>query len=334
LALWNGTSINSNETAMVINQQAKNKAIAMVTKNNGLFNALTGNNDPEVLFKRAEKMVRVSGKQIEVTLRGKNASPAYLTDGAAELANWDWASQYDSAIFGGAVFDIAHMVFGLPIPSSEMDRFRGKELKTLDYMDELLGYCIDGYENLIGNDLHGTSAPARNKVGGWQYAVDDANVYGTINRSDSGNVDFRGVVDAALGQITLPKIQLAKNKVKKNRGRLAVGVAEDTIFTAIQQIANSYTVAIQAGNTAEVGSDNVILSKVEWILDHRCSAGTIGMFTPETWIYWMNKKQPFTKAGVWYNGNIKAGYSLNTEMWVQDICLEPAKNYKATGVTP
>lgn len=318
---------------MVFNQLATTKAVAMVTKNNGLFNAMTGSNDPDVLFKRAQKQVRVNGKQIEVTLRGKNASPSYITDGAQELAVWDWASQYDGSIFGASVFDIAHLAYGLPVPASEMDRFQGKELKTLDYLDELFGYVMDGYENLIGNDLNGSSAPARNKIGAWAYAVDASNTYGTIDRSDAGNADFRSIVDAGLGSITLPKIQSAKNRVKKNRGKIAVGVADETVFTAIQQIANSYTVAIQAGNTAEVGNDNIILSKVEWVLDHRCPSGTIGMFTPETWIYWMNKKMPLTRQGLWYNGQLKDAYTLNTAMWAQFLCLDPGRNYKATGVT-
>jgi len=335
MALWNGTAINTNETAMVFNQLANAKTVAMITKRNALLHAFLGDGDTsDGLYIRAQKNVKVTGKRLEVRLRGKNATPAYVADGSAELATVNYASTYDSTIFGAAEFDIAHGTLPYAIPASELMRFAGKEAKTASYLDEIFNYLMDGWENLLGNDLNGTSAPARTKFGGWQYAIDDSNTYGTIDRSDSANADFRGIVKASTGTPTVAKIQAAKNEAKTNRGKVQTGVASLVNYNYIQQQAQSFQQVIYNRDKAEFGSDSFVVAGVEFILDQRLGDTVIGLFDPETWLFWKdNSKQKPMTSGIYENPNLVDGYSMNTKLWIQNICIKPNSNVKFTGVT-
>jgi hypothetical protein len=129
MALWNGSAINTHETAFVFNQMATRKAIPIVRNMNGFLYAALGKEDWNATpgagtgFKRLKK---ISGKNVEVTLLGELAVPLTTTDANQTL----FSNAVQNLSFGAAEFPIAHYSYPFAVPDSELQRFIGDELKT------------------------------------------------------------------------------------------------------------------------------------------------------------------------------------------------------------
>lgn len=335
MALWQGSSINSNETAKVFNQLYNRKSLAMVVKLNAMLYAMYGKDDkvnPGGFG--VGKSSKITGKKIEVGLMGKLPSPAGITDGAAEYATA--AVNYDSAIFGAAEFSLAHYGLTQAVPESEALRFKGEEAKTADYIGDIHDYLIRGYENVFGTALHlndtTNGVPTRSVFASWIAAVDDANTYGTLDRSDAANADFRGIVSASFGDTTLGKLQLLINQASTNMGKTNLGVEGTTLFTKIQQLVQPYSIATYSQDTAMFGSGHVTFAGVKHILDQRAPTGVIGLLDTNWWELIQND-EPFTSTGLVYDFTKVASYIINTRVWLQNLCVKPNAQVKITGAT-
>lgn len=345
--LWTGTSINSTETAMVFNQLWNLTAVEMVRKKNGFLYAILGKMEngatplDGVSFQRMQK---VTGKNIEVKLLGKLKSIPTVADGSAEFTAATPTNTQD--YWGAAEFSLAHFKDVHALPESEIDRFAGDELKTSNYLDQVFRMLVLSLEDTWGSSsssyggIHDTKAPSRTVLGGWQYAVSDGTTsgessyatYGTIDRSDSGNADFRSTVTGSVGDLTLAKVQTLQNTIIGKGGMPNIGIAHTTPYTKIQQLVQGYTHVTYEEDWARFGGTWCEFSGIKFILDQRAPSSVLGLIDPETWV-WYQRDIDFTKAGVVHVPTYVGSYVLNWGAWVQDICVRPASNGKLTGIT-
>jgi hypothetical protein len=331
MALWAGSAFNTNESAKIVNQLADKKSIPMVVKTNALLYAITGKDDKSNDAKfGARKLKKISGKNYEVGLMGKIAAPAGIADGSAEVATATVTHVAD--IFGAAEFAISHYGMTHPIPHSEWDRIRGDEAKTLSFIDDVMDYLVYGYENVLGNAIHANVAPSRTAMGGWEYAVAEDNTYGTIDRTDSTNADFRGNVEAAFGDTTLAKLNAQINSVRGNMGKIDLGVTGETLFGKIQQLVQAYSQVTYSSDTARFGSPHVNYAGVDFLLDQRASSGTIGMFDTRWWDL-IRKDVPFSSTGFVHDFTKVASHICQTELWIQLVCRKPNAQIKLQSAT-
>lgn len=337
--LWTGTALNNNVLAQVFNQLFNTKAIEMVRKENGLLYAILGKSWHDAnpnLGSQFERLEKISGNQIEVKLLGVLDTINYVTDGSAELATA--TPQYTANMFGAATFDLAHLAQTKGIPSSEYNRIQGKEAKTLKYVDDVFNQVMLSLENRIGNDINGTNAPARNAIGGWPYAVSDGvssgetgNAAYGVDRSDAGNVDYRGSVTVNTGDLTLGKIRALKNTIRTKGGKNQLGIAETSVFTKLQMLVEAYTEIESNEEWAQFGGEYVQYGKTRYVLDQRAPTQTLGIIDPESWVFYQNMIN-FTDQGFIRAPHLVAGYVLPWECWCQLICVQPSRNGKLTGI--
>lgn len=358
MALWNGSLINSNETAMVFNQLANLQAIPIIRKKNALLYMFLGKLEANSLkngvakFQRSDK---ITGKNVEVKLLGSLPSTTKVTDGSSELASVTPA--YDANAWGAAEFVLAHYTLTQGIPSSELNRFKGKEAKTANYLQDVLKRMMLGYENDIGTDLHSTTATnvmSRTVPGSWLQAISDGGgdsgsgasaggptsgetangyrYYGTIDRQDSANADFRGLVFPSTGSLSLGKIRKATNMADGNGGTTDLSVSGTNIYTNIQMLLESYTIITDAEDMVDFGGKYCRYDGITHMHDQRCPAGYLGGLDSETWKF-IDNHDDFTDSGVVKDFTKNAGYVVNTERWVGTICEKPNSNWKMAGVT-
>lgn len=335
MAIWAGLTYNNNVLATVFNKIADKTIVPMVVKNNALLYNLVGKDNPFSSTPGAggvARMESITGNDLEWTLLGKLASPDYITSTSDELSVA--TVNYDSAIVGNPTIILSHLGIIQGVPESEYLRFRGSELKTQDWMKTVMTYLAKGYENKLGTALHSsttTDVPALNKFGAWQAAVDDNNTYAAMDRSDSGNADFRSLVTASFGEVTLPKLQERINAARENEGKVSLGVAGTTLYTKIQSLVQPYSQVSYSSDRSEFGSEYVTFAGVKWIQDHRTTSGTIGMFDPEWWFLIKKEGQELAMNGLVLNPSLKAGYVLPTTLWAQNACKKPNTQIKLTG---
>jgi hypothetical protein len=331
MALWQGTAFNSNESAMVVNQLAENKTIPMVVKNSALLYALMGKMDGSNKQNRlGRRSTKITGKKVEIRLLGTLADIDTVSDGANEIAAV--TGHYDADLWGGAEFELAHYYKKFHVPNSEWLRFRGDEAKTRSYIGEHQDFVQESYTEELADAIHEETAPSRSHIGGWRYAIDDNNTYGTLDRSDSGNVDFRGYVNDSFGDLTLAKMNTAMNYVRRNQSKLDIGVTEDTLFGKLQMLVQPYSQVVYSGDTAKFGAPHVNYAGVDWLLDHRTASGVMGIFDSRDWRFITNA-EPFTSTGYFIDPGVAASRSVQTELWCSLLCVRPNRNVRLSSVT-
>lgn len=343
MGIWNGSTINSIETAMLFNRMYNMKSISLTQKNRPLAFAALGRpqwaSTPNGVtgFK---KLRRPTGKKVEIRMRGKKITPSYTARGSAELATVNLASNYATDIWGAMEFDIAHITYTHPIPHSDLDRIRGKEAKTLDYLDEIYDLLDESYDAFWSLDsskgIHGTTAPSDTAIGGWVQMVSDGvstgetgyAVYGTIDRSDSANADMRSLVVDAGNALNLKTIRDAQNTIKSKGGKPRLAVVDVASYSQLQVMLESYTVLDQRSDWTEFGGDWIKYGNMVFAMDADCPANTMGIFDPEHIIFWLSDGDPFTKYGVVNDPSRVSTYVIQTEMYGQmltDKCNAHAK---------
>lgn len=346
MALWAGSAINSTETAMVFNRLYNLKALQMIRKKNALLYKIMGKMDIGSVGTSRVKFDRTStitGKNVEVRLLGSLGAPGKTADGSAELATV--TRQFNSTAYGAAEFPLTHYTYTQGIPSSQMRRYKGKEAKTDGFYDEVLNYVMLSYEDVIGNDIHstdGTSVIGRTVMGSWCFGVSDGvttgettdgfKLYGTIDRSDSANADFRGIVSGAAGDLTLSKMRTLINQADANGGVVDTGIMGTTLYTKCQLLVEPYVHTTYSEDMAAFGGRFVRYAGVDFMHDQRTPSGTVGLLDSTSWT-WINNDDELTGVGVVKDPSIVAGYVLPTEVWAQLVCIKPNANAKMTGAS-
>lgn len=347
MAIWAGSNINTNETAMLFNQLATRKSISGIRKKNGFLYAVTGMDEPGATpgasagFKRHTK---VSGLKIEWRTQGEHiGAPTFRTKASAT----DSVSlTHNANVWGGQEVMLAFLTDTIPIPHHELDRFRGDELKTENYLQDVYDAIELDIENKVGTQLAVTGATGipgqtdTDKLGSWPYAIegvdgawtDSSDDYGTLARDDSTNSWARGLVYASVGDLTLAKIRTAKNDIILNGGAPRFGVAGGTVYGRIEHLVEQYTQVMYDEKWSKFGGEHVKYAGIAFTLDYYAPSGYLGIMDPETWHLWENDKMPFTK-GVVNDPTKVATYVIQYTKWLQNLCLEPRKNAVLKGIT-
>lgn len=346
--LWTGSAINSTETATVFNQLWNLTAVEQVRKKNGFLYAILGKQetgatpDAGVSFQRMEK---ITGKNIEVKLLGKLKSIAAVADGYATESVAGTATN-TADYWGAAEFALTHYKDIHALPESEVDRYAGDELKTANHLDQVFRMLVLSMENQWASSsstyggLWDTKNAARTTLGGVQWAVSDGvssgetayASYGTIDRSDAGNADFRAYVGTGTGDLTLNKIQTAQNTAIGQGGMPRVAMAHTTPYTKVQSLVQSYTHTVFEEDWSRFGGTWCEFSGMKFILDQRMPATILVGIDPESWV-WYQRDIDFTKQGVVHVPTYVGSYVLNYGAWVQDVCVRPSSNFKLSGIT-
>lgn len=365
MALWQGSQFNSTESAMVVNKIANRKAIAIVQRGNPLLYKLIGKTDPVSVHKgmtKTERSENITGKNYEVRLLGSLLPTTKVADGAEELATA--TQQFDPNQFGSAEFALSHYTFTQSFPSSQLFRFKGDEAKTADFIDEQFGAVMLSYEKDMGRDLNsdgGAAAVAkgatpntvvvgRKQFGSWLFAVStgggtggaDATGenqaafrnYGTIDRQDPANADFRGVVSAATGAVTLKTLRAYRNLVSDNEGLTDTVLAGQVLYTKLEDLIEQSTrLEVDNGqDRIEFGGISFRYAGMDVLLDTRCPDGTIGGLDSRWWTF-LKKAEDMTKSGIIVHPGATAAHVLITEMWAQLVCKRPNAQFKLLGCT-
>ncbi len=331
MAIWAGSSINSNETAMVFNKLHNKSAVPIIVKRNATWYAMM---NKSVEGKRGGMKINrnpsTTGKKIEIRLLGALPTPASISRGSTELTAA--TISYNSAYYGGLEVDYA--LYGLVegVPASELERFRGDEAKTLSYLDDVYKRVMYAYEKVYGDAFQANTAPSSTALGGWPYWVDDSNTVGTLDRSDSGNADFRGVVAATFGDTTVAKIQAQRNTARANNGNPDLMVMGTTLYSKYQQVIQPYSQATYSASGAEWGADDFTFAGMRGVLDQRTASGYIGLLDSETWTLY-GRPDGMTRDGITSQPLLNSGYVMNTYMFLQVVCEKPNSNVKITGAS-
>jgi hypothetical protein len=348
MAIWaGGTTINSNELAMVFNRVYNKQAINIAKRRNALLYSIFGEDESgSIPLDAADKFNRdavITGHKVEVRLVGTLPAPAYIADGSAELATVTLSSNYDSTAFGAAEFDLAHLQWTEPIPNHELYRFAGDEAKTASYLQEIFNRVMAGYEKKIGDDLNAQNAPARGAIGGWQYAVSDGvtsgessfAVYGGVDRSDSANSNYRASVRVPSGgTLTLAGIRQAQDDVYIGGGTPRLGLCEQTVYELVQSKIESFTEIIQDNSGwTKFGGTFFSYAGTKFVLDQRSNAGVLGILDPSSFVF-IYKNQGLTGPNaILPDPSRAAAHVMPTEVWCQLVCTKPNSNAKITGIT-
>lgn len=337
MALWAGSSINSTETAMVFNKIYDKKFVNVLRKKNAFYFAVTRQKDinQEPMSNADWKGIKnVTGQKVEVGILGRSIDPAYVADGADELAAVTLSSNYYSNAYGAMEFAVSHLTWTHPIPASQLDRYQGNELKTADFLESEFERIVQGYNSKFGTEFNTSQAPARNAIGGWPYAIDTANTYGTIDRSDSANADMRGLEYTSIGDLTLGDIAQAQIDITLNGGDAKFATAGGTVFGIIRRLLENQTQAIFGDDERwnKFGGQWCWYAGTVFAADNYAPSQAIGMFTPNTWCVVM-RKQPFTKGGVQEDITKVDAYVVKTKAWIQLICTKCNENAYLQGIT-
>ncbi|AXH78853.1 MAG: hypothetical protein [Circular genetic element sp.] len=214
MAIWAGSSYATNVAAQAFNHVIPG-VTAIVRKKNGLLYHILGKKEKGSLPFGGPKfsgMEVISGVKHEVTLLGVIPTISTVAAGSAEYAAA--TMNYAANTFGAAEFALAHFADNHAIPESEWDKIKSPDTKQMEnFVKQKSEAVMLGWEQTLGTALSANTAatgiPDATHVGSWCYAVTDAQTtsvdestfgtYGTIDRTDSGNADFRGYRATATG---------------------------------------------------------------------------------------------------------------------------------------
>ena len=345
MALWDGSTLNKTDVASMFNQLWAMGSVAIVRKDNGLLYAITDKNWEQNVPTKGAKfqgMTKASGNKIELRLLGKLEDPQTVADGAAELATAN--PLYSDDAYGAATFDLTHFADSWGVLSSQWKRIRGQEAKTKSFIKDKAMEIMLAYENKWGNMINGTHADGntRTKLGSWVHAFSDGvstgetayASYGTINRTDAANADFRGVVGVNTGTLTLAKIGAHRNRIKPNGGKTDLLVAETTIYSSIEEKLQNYAQVNYDEKWAKFGSECWTYARMVGIQDHRAPTGVLGFFDSSTCAWWQDTEGVFDADTVLTRDpSRRAARVIPVEAWVAFLCKKPSANGKLTGIT-
>ncbi len=330
--LWTGTALNTNELAMVFNDVYNPKFIDMVHRKHGLLEALLGLADVNATpnMPAFEKIKNIAGRKKELKLLGKYKTIGTLADGSAEVATTVGSHVADK--FGAAEFDLTHFNDQEYIPRSELDRFIGDDAKTLSYTEDIFDYVMASWHTTLAKAVSGAANQSRTVLGGWEYAINN-NTYGTIDRTDNGNSDFRGHEKSSFGAFTLDKLQTELTIIWE-RGTPNLMVARGIDFDFIvRELRNEGVLQQRYKDDGSVvaGGTSFSWAGMDLVLDPNITSGVIALLDSSTWMFYMQDKD-FVR-DIMPDTSKKSAWVINSDAWVGLICKQPNANGHMSGVS-
>lgn len=338
MALWAGTSINTNLSASVFNNLLNpskvvnfaKKRYATISKLMGEPIANVGDISGNMGFERVKS---VNGLKHEIRLIGALPTISFTANGSAELGAV--TGNYDADLAGGFDFDLANMPFTQDVPQSEIDKIAGKEAKTVSWIDDLVNqYVLPGYWKKINASINSSDvAPADNAITSFNYIIETDNTYG-LDRTDSANADYKGIVNLSTGTLTIDHINSDKNSAAANGGFVTLVVAGTSVYGYAEALIQPFAHVTYSQDTAQFGARNIEFAGMQFLMDSDHPSGEMCYLDPTTWGFVLQgggikSSGLFSTAG---NRTVN-GHAIHFTTRAQLYCNKPNSNVRRTGVT-
>lgn len=334
MAIWAGTSINTDELSAVFNQVFNRKFIDQVSDKKGLLEVVLGKPSPNpdgAGSKAFQRMKKITGRKIEVKLLGNYKSIGTIADGAAEVASTVGAVVEK---YGAAEFDLTHFNDQHWVAKSQYDRFRGDEAKTVNFMQDEFDWLMASWAETLAAGISGTANQSRQFLGSWEYAVTNDNTYGTIDRSEAGNIDFRGYEKDSFGAFTLDALQTEYTTLKAQEAKPDLMIGSATVYNlVVKALRDEGTLQYKYASDGKVaaGGASFAWQGMDLILDPHTTSGVLGLLESKSFVLYMEDSGMNPSAIV--DHSKKAAMLINLDGWAGFICVIPKHNGKMNGVT-
>lgn len=360
MALWDpDTGPDFVRSAMVWNTMANEGALVdQVARKNAFLHSILGMADPNASAEERnqpwKKVKKCTGDRIEVRIHGAYNTPVIVArtaqaDARTAALNTSWAYT--------AKFDLPLITNHHDLGVTEIDHYAGKEEKGDDFLQEVFDHLSGSMNNFLGTkmglapDNASAGKPSSSVIGSWAYAIagDDptgdawtgGGDYGDLDRSDSGNADYRGYVygptagtPGAVGDLTIPVLYDMTDEIATKQGKPRFGVSAKAVHGKIRELAQQYGHVERDPLWDAFGGSYVKIGGTVYALDHYAASGVLGIMDPETWEVW-NKQIPMVNGrDVQLNPVTKASYLIPMRAYWQLICKQPNRNAYAFGINP
>lgn len=349
MAIWAGSSISTDNSAWLFNKIALPKAVKIGRVANPLMAFFMNKFDLDdegkwlqhpSLSDRGTAGVKLlpsgGGKKIEVTLAAAKALYSGKGYGANERAAVSIAGS--DAGYGAAEFDIAAFYELEPWDKSKFDRYKGKERKLqLEFLSSEFDLILEAWHKTLDTRLSDTSAaaPSTTVVGSALNAL-IANTYGTIDRTDVANADFKAAeVDTATTAITLAKMRRKKTKCMIRRAKHVVVWAAEEAYGLIGdkiEAAAGYEATQLKDKTVEYSGEYFVYNGMAICLAPKLGAGNVMFLNPESWQVYLSEDGMATTTGVQQHPNFAHQMYMQWDSYVQVLCFDPGTNACFTAI--
>lgn len=340
MALWNGTTLNTNALSSNINKWFSNNAIPMVVKRNAFLYALKNKETGPygMAGSRIKTAKMVNGNALNVRLMGKMPTFTGLADAnQTDALSISWVTD----AFGAANFAWSHFYHPEPIVMSELKLIRGDEARTNGWLDDIMMKVTRGWEATLGDAINGTNTAARTTIAGWRWGSSDGvstgetayATYGTLDRSDSGNVDFRGNVRYLTGgDLKLDDFVALKTDILADNGNPDFSVVGQTGFLKLEQEIRG-SVQIPNKDWDAYRGDKMFSHGIAICFESRCGTTELGMFDSEALTLFLDEdgvnSSGLKDAAAIYKG---VEYILPVHVWSQFVVTNPSNTGKITNI--
>lgn len=337
MALWANSAIDEVKLAMTFNQMLTKQTTSLVSKQCGFLYAMTGGKHPAMPPKsfNFRRHTKTSGVAVEWRMMGKTNTLSTVADGAPELGAL--VLTYDDTIWGNATLTIPQLRMNHPITESDIERIRGSEAKTNSYMDEVAAYLKVSWQRGLNVKL---AANAAADIVGVPYAIDNANVYATIDRSDPANAQFQGkVLDLAGASLSYAHLIERYNTCAIEGGRPWVVFLPLALYNSIQTEVQSFVHTTYDPVWDKFGGEFIKVGNMVLVLEPDLAATTVIGMDPSTWYPIFGQgdgSSPFrTKIILPENQMVTiASGAFRTWAFIQLVCVQPRFNFKIINAAP
>ena len=355
MAIWASSAYATNVAALAFNHVIPG-VTSIVRKKNGFLYHILGKKEKGSLpfgGPKFERLSVISGVKHEITLRGVIPTISTVDDGASgetSLATFNYAAN----TYGAAEFALSHYADNQLIPESEWDRIKKGDAKQMDNFVKLKSEALmEGWEQTIGVAINSKDAQARTTLGGWCTAISDGQnassydesataykVYGTIDRSDSGNANFRAYVNRGTGTLTFKKIADVRNQLIIAGGMPSLGLANATEYGLVEQLVQGQAIITNSADMQEFGGAWFSYNGIKFVLDKHvlpdvgATNGQIALITPESWYFVMSDDGFNVEVNAPKDARfIQASGFIHLKAWCGLICRAPSHQGKLVGIT-
>lgn len=190
------------------------------------------------------------------------------------VSNWNSPMSIPADLGLSATYTFSYYQ-GLTTINAQEEAALKTEYEMVDLLESRLRDSVASFSELINNDLYSATNASNNKIAGVPYAVNDANVtFGNIDRTT--NAWWKAVVQGAVGQLTLQKINDLYNTLQGNTGTPPnIIVMPTNLFGAYEALLLAGQRFTQDARMAEYGFTAYLHKGATVMFDSKCPAGTI-----------------------------------------------------------
>ncbi len=252
-------------------------------------------------------------------------------------ANQNAATTLDQSEGTQAEFVVAHYRGGYIITAADEELYSGKDtMKRASLVAGRADHLSEQWKIKMCTDMGTDSTDAENKLMGYMFPINAANVVGNINQATGSNARWRGQVTSSVGTLTKAHIDTMFVKLQNVNSRPDLLLCSSSssgadIFNIVRGYmdANSY---FQAGNAGKVeyGFDTYVYRGALVAHDQYAPAGEMYLLDTSTYFFQgsMSPKTHHTMA--------IAGTDSTEVVQSMFCCLgnkNPQKNGKLVGIT-